>query len=436
MTAVSPLPIFALVDCNNFYCSCERVFRPDLATRPVVVLSNNDGCVIARSNEAKALGIAMGAPYFKHRHLLNRTGTAVFSSNYALYGDMSSRVMQVLSMFSPDMEVYSIDEAFLRMDGFRSRNLTGYAQQMREQVRQWTGIPVSVGMGPTKTLAKIASRVCKKTPAFKGVFDMTRYWDSPAAVDRILDTVGVEDVWGVGRRYAAKLAKRGVHTARQLRDLSDEWVRRHMTVVGLHIVLELRGISCIKLEEAPAPRRSIVSSRSFGAPVELRAHAHEAVAAYMTRAAEKLRRESLVAHSVGVFVRTNSFKKEEPQYSNFITRNLARPSDYTPLLLHEGRELLDAIFKDGYRYKKVGVMLAGLESKHGRQGNLLDCLSGETERDGARDALMRATDAINARFGRGTVQFAAGGVKTEWQMRQDFRSPRYTTDWKELAAVR
>ncbi|GFM32741.1 Y-family DNA polymerase [Desulfovibrio subterraneus] len=434
--AASSLPVYALVDCNNFYCSCERVFRPDLVNRPVVVLSNNDGCVIARSNEAKTLGIPMGAPYYKHKQMMERTGTTVFSSNYALYGDMSSRVMQVLGSFSPDMEVYSIDEAFLRLDGFRSRDLARYAQDLRGQVAQWTGIPVSVGMGPTRTLAKIAGRVGKKIPACEGVFDISRYWDTPAAVDRILDTVAAGDVWGVGRRYADMLAGHRVHTARQLRDMPDYWVRKHMTVTGLHTVLELRGISCMDLDAAPAPRRSIVSSRSFGRPVETYAEAHEAVADYMTRAAEKLRRESLVAHTVGVVVRTNSFKKEEAQYSSFQTRNLARPTDYTPFLLQEGKALLDALFKEGYRYKKVGVMLSGLEPKYGGQYNLLDCMTGETDRDKARDTLMRATDAINARFGRGTVEFAAGGVKKEWQMRQEFRSPHYTTDWKELAVVR
>ncbi len=430
-------PVFALVDCNNFYCSCERVFRPDLARRPVVVLSNNDGCVIARSAEAKALGIAMGAPYFKFRSRLERSGTAVFSSNYALYGDMSSRVMSVLSSYTPDMEIYSIDEAFLRLDGLAGRRLDAHAQAMRRQVRQWTGIPVSVGIGITKTLAKVASRVCKATPACDGVFDMTRYRDSAPAMDRILDSVPVEDVWGVGRRHAARLAARGVFSARQLRDLPDDWVRRHMTVTGLHTVLELRGIPCLELEAAPAPRRTIVSSRSFGHPVEERSDAHEAVADYMTRAAAKLRRESLLAQSVGVFVRTNAFRQEDSQYANFVTDTLERPTDYTPHLLRRAAALLDRIYREGFRYKKVGVMLSGLEPKFGRQGNLLDCLPGEAEKDKARDALMQVSDALNARYGRGTVRYAAGGAGEErrWHMRQAFRSPRYTTTWEELAVV-
>lgn len=437
MNTSASLPAFALVDCNNFYCSCERVFRPDLVARPVVVLSNNDGCVIARSNEAKALGIAMGAPYFKYRKVMERHGITVFSSNYALYGDLSSRVMQVLNTFSPDMEIYSIDEAFLRLESFRERTgLMEYGQQIRQRVRQWTGIPVSVGIGVTKTLAKVASRVCKTTPSCDGVFDMTRYWNAPTAMNRILDSVSAGDVWGIGRRNAAMLERNGVMTARQLRDLPDDWVRRHMTVTGLHTVLELRGISCLEMDETPPPRRSIVSSRSFGRPVELRAEAHEAVAAYMTRAAEKLRRESLVVHTVGVFVQTNSFKADDAQYANLMTRHLARPTDYTPYLLHEGRELLDTIFKEGFSYKKVGVMLAGLEPKYGRQGSLLDCISGEAERDGVRDALMQTADAINGRFGRGTVQYAAGGTQGKWQMRQEFRSPRYSTAWDELATVR
>lgn len=430
-------PVFALVDCNNFYCSCERLFRPDLVNRPVVVLSNNDGCVIARSNEAKALGVAMGTPYFKQKEQLARAGVAVFSSNYALYGDLSARVMQVLSTFSPVMEEYSIDECFLRLDGFAHRGLESYTHTIRQTVHQWTGIPVSVGLGPTKTLAKLASRVCKQVPSCRGVFDLTRYRGEPEAINRILDTIPAGDVWGIGRRYAAQLERRGVHTARQLRDLSDDWVRRTMTVVGLRTVMELRGVPCIKLEEAPPARRSIVSSRSFGRPVELRSEAHEAVASYMSRAAEKLRREGLLANCVSVVVRTNEHRQEDAQYANSLSSTLARATDCTPVLLHEAAALLDRIFRDGYRYKKVGVMLSGLESRHGRQGNLLDCLTGDAERDATRDALMRATDAINARFGRGTLAYAAAGVpgKGAWRMRQEFRSPRYTTVWDELPVV-
>ncbi|GFM37870.1 Y-family DNA polymerase [Desulfovibrio psychrotolerans] len=441
--------VFALVDCNNFYCSCERVFRPDLEARPVVVLSNNDGCIIARSAEAKKLGIGMGEPYHKLKGALLRQGVTVFSSNYALYGDLSARVMRVLEMFSPMVEVYSIDEAFLRLEGVAGQKRTEHARRMRQQVRQWTGIPVSVGMGPTRTLAKLASRVCKSIPACDGVFDLTRYAGDAAAMNRILDTVAAGDVWGVGRRYAAMLERHGVLTARQLRDMPDDWVRRRMTVVGLRTVLELRGISCVEPEDVQ-PRRSILSSRSFGTPVKLRAHAHEALTAHITRAAEKLRREGLVAHTAGVMIRAydslaaiartadEDAGGEDRPYADFATRHLVRATDYTPHLLQAGRELLDAVFREGLRYKKVGVLLTGLEGRHAGQHSLLDCMTGESARDKTRDALMRTADSINARHGRGTLRYAAEGAdeKAPWHMRQRFRSPGYTTAWKELARVR
>lgn len=459
--------VFALVDCNNFYCSCERVFRPDLEARPVVVLSNNDGCIISRSAEAKALGIGMGEPYHKLKAALLRQGVTVFSSNYALYGDLSARVMHVLEMFSPMVEVYSIDEAFVRLDGVAGQTRTEHARRMRRQVRQWTGIPVSVGMGPTRTLAKLASRVCKSIPACDGVFDLTRYAGDAAAMNRILETVAAGDVWGVGRRYAAMLERHGVLTARQLRDMPDDWVRRRMTVTGLRTVLELRGISCVEPEDVQ-PRRSILSSRSFGTPVKLRAHAHEALAAHITRAAEKLRREGLVAHTAGVMIRAydslavpgcDADKEigeireireirdagdvrdaggEEKPYAGFATRHLARATDYTPHLLQAGRELLDTVFHEGLRYKKVGVLLTGLEGRHAGQHSLLDCITGESARGKTRDALMHTADSINARHGRGTLRYAAEGAdeKAPWHMRQRFRSPGYTTAWKELARVR
>ena len=278
-------PLFALADCNNFYASCERVFNPKLAGRPAIVLSNNDGCVVARSNEAKALGIAMGVPAFQIRHLIRKHDVQVFSSNYALYGDLSQRVMETLQQFSPEVEVYSIDEAFLNLSGFTNINLTDYGRRIRATVKQWTGIPVSVGIAETKTLAKIANHVAKRTEGTDGVFDFTAWPDRDSVLARVL----VEEVWGIGPNYARLLTQHGITTALGLRDADDHWIQKQMGVVGLRTVHELRGISCLPLEQCPPPKQGITCSRSFGRPVTTLAEMREAVAAYTARAAEKLR---------------------------------------------------------------------------------------------------------------------------------------------------
>ena len=296
-------PIFALVDCNNFYASCERVFNPKLEGKPIVVLSNNDGCVVARSNEAKALGIGMGVPEFQIRPLLRAHHVQVFSSNYTLYGDLSQRVMETLEQFCPDVEIYSIDEAFLGLSGFTSRNLTDYGRTMCSTVKRWTGIPVSVGIAETKTLAKIANRVAKRTPDTGGVFDLLVCPDR----DALLGRIAVQDVWGIGPNHARCLAQYGITTALQLRQVDDQWVRKHMGIVGLRLVMELRGVSCLDLEQCPSPKQGLTCSRAFGKPISTLTEMEEAISSYASRVAEKLRGERLAATVLTVFLTTNEF---------------------------------------------------------------------------------------------------------------------------------
>lgn len=418
-------PMVALVDCNNFYVSCERVFNPALAGRPVVVLSNNDGCVIARSNEAKALGIAMGAPFFQNRALFGRNGVRFFSSNYALYGDMSGRVMATLGQFTPDLEVYSIDEAFLSLDGFG--DLTRYALGIRAAVGRHTGIPVSIGIAPTKTLAKAANKIAKTDASLQGVLDLSAVRDP----DSLLEGVAAGDVWGVGPRYAALLRRRGITTARALKYAADGLIRKHMTIAGLRTVRELRGEPCIGLEQAPPPKKAIGSSRSFGSPVERLDELLESVSDYVSRAAEKLRAQGCAAAAVQVYLTTNRFA-DEPQYANWRSRTLPAPTAYTPELIACAQACLRAMYRRGYRYKKTGILLAGLVPARGRQ---LGLFAGR--RDHAREtALMEALDGLNRRYGRNTVQFAASGVDRRWRMLQSYRSPCFTTRWSELPAVK
>lgn len=420
------MPVYALVDCNAFYVSCERVFDPSLAGRPVVVLSNNDGCIVARSPEAKALGIRMGQPAFQCAGLLRRHRVAVFSSNYALYGDMSARVMDTLVRFAPAMEVYSIDEAFLDLAGIADPE--AQARRMRDAVMRCTGIPVSVGIGPTKTLAKAANRLAKKNPDAGGILNLCGRKD----VEALLAGMAVEDVWGIGRRHAAWLRGLGVGTALAFSRLPREMVRRKMTVVGLRTLLELQGVSCLDMEAVPAPPRSVVASRSFGRPVTDPGEMREAVAFHAGRAAERLRGRGCVAGNVLVFVQTNRFVAGEPQYAVSDTAALPVPTADTREIIRLAQAVLGRIFRPEFRYKKTGVMLFGIEPAAARQGSLL-----EDPADSARSrALMRVMDGINARHGRDMAIFAASGVARPWGMRQEHRSPRYTTVWDELPLVR
>ena len=419
-------PIFALVDCNNFYASCERVFNPNLEGKPIVVLSNNDGCVVARSNEAKALGIGMGTPEFQIRPLLRAHKVQVFSSNYTLYGDMSQRVMETLEQFCPDSEIYSIDEAFLSLSGFTSRNFAEYGRTIRTTVKRWTGIPVSVGIAETKTLAKIANRVAKRTPDTGGVFDLFACPDR----DALLGRIAIRDVWGIGPNHAHFLTQHGITTAVQLRQVDDQWIRKHMGIVGLRLVMELRGVSCLDLEQCPSPKQSLTCSRAFGTSISTLTEMEEAVSSYTSRVAEKLRGERLAATVLTVLLTTNEFT-DGPQYSNSLTIKLPVATDNTHALIRSALQGIRSIYRDGYRYKKAGVILMGLVPVSQIQTDLFDC------QDRARSTrLMTAFDAVNGRWGAGALQYASSGITKQWRTQFHRRSPAYTTQWNELPVVK
>lgn len=415
--------LIALVDCNNFYASCERLFDPSLRGRPVVVLSNNDGCVIARSNEAKALGIAMGAPWHLNKERFRRDGVIVRSSNYTLYGDLSARVMTVLRQFSPRVEVYSIDEAFLDLSDCPGRELE-IARAVRAQVLQWVGIPVSIGVAPTKTLAKVANRLAKKTG--EGVLILP----DRASQREALARTDLTDIWGVAGRSAKRLATVGITTPLQLADADPDLLRQRLSLVVARTSRELAGMPCIAMELAPQPAKSIMVSRSFGRAVTEPRELREAVAVYADRAAAKLRPKGLAAGQVLVFLHTNPFKAAERQYQASQLVELPVASADTRNITRAACKGLAAIFRAGYRYKKAGVLLLDLTDPPAVQAGLWH------RPDDARSmALMMAIDQLNRKWGRGTVSLAAAGVQAPWAMRREHSSPGYTTDWNALLRV-
>lgn len=414
----------ALVDCNNFYASCERLFQPRLRGRPVVVLSNNDGCVIARSNEAKALGIGMGDPWHLSKAKFAKHGVIVRSSNYTLYGDISARVVTVLRNFTPSLEVYSIDEAFLSFEGFS--DLEGHARALRATVLQWTGIPVSVGIAPTKTLAKVANRAAKKDAGSDGVCSLLGEREQTTALEKIELT----DLWGVAWRMAVRLEGIGIHTPIQLRDADPSLLRERLGVVMQRLALELQGTPCQSLSLETPDNKTILASRSFGRSVTEQRELNEAICSHIARAAEKLRRQNLVAGAVMVFVTTNRFKPEEKQYAASRTIALPVATSDTIALSKAALIAADRIWRDSYRYKKAGITLLDLGDASNVQGDLWT--APDTAR---RKALMRAMDTINGNHGRETVKLAGSGIERAWRLRSDQRSPRYTTDWDELVSV-
>lgn len=415
----------ALVDCNNFYASCERLFQPGLRGRPVVVLSNNDGCVIARSNEAKALGVAMGDPWHlvKDRHA--RSGIVVRSSNYTLYGDMSARVMRVLAEFTPELEVYSIDEAFLGFAGFEDR-LEVHARRLRATVLQWTCIPVSVGIAPTKLLAKVANRTAKKDPASGGVAVLLTMEAQEAALSRLELT----DLWGVAGRLAVRLAALGIFTPLQLRDADPRPLRQALGVVVERLVYELRGLPCLDLEEGTPDRKSIMASRSFGRPVTERREMEEAVATHTARAAEKMRRQGLATAGLVVFMHTNRHRPELPQYYGTRPVQIAVASADTGRLTTAAMHGVSCLWRDGFSYTKAGVIFPTLMPAAEVQGSLF-----ERPDTPAMRGLMTALDTLNRRYGRGTVSYGTAGRSQAWKLRAAHLSPRYTTNWHELLPV-
>ena len=439
---------FGLIDADAFYVSCERAFRPGLEGRPVVVLSNNDGNVVARSRESKALGITMGMPFFKARPVIERHGVTWFSSNYTLYGDVSRRVFDTVGRFVPALEHYSIDEAFVHFDGAGKQEED--AHEIRSTVRRWTGIPVSVGIGPTKVLAKVAAGIAKRRPEYGGVVDLTG-----KDVDQYLEDCDVSDLWGIGPRYAhflksaggadgqqpdlweaaglePVLGRRRVETALELKNCPDTWVRKHLTIKGLRLVWELRGVSCLPLEVFEKPRKGLCCSRSFGRPVTTLEDLRGAVAMHCSRAGEKLRRQRLAASHLTVFVSTSRFRQRpEEVYSGAASCRLPFPTNYTPGLISSARSLLERVYRPGFVYHKAGVLLTDIVPESERQQSVLAGIDDER-----RLRAMHAVDEINRRHGRHTVRPLALPAGRGWDMRRQKLSPRYTTRIDEVLRVK
>lgn len=419
--------MFALVDCNNFYASCERVFNPKLIGKPLVVLSNNDGCVVARSKEAKALGIAMGAVAFKEAEFFKKNGVIVYSSNYTLYGDMSSRVMSILKQFSPEMQVYSIDEAFLYLN--ETDATLEYVSHIRETILTWTGIPVSIGIAPTKTLAKVANYLAKKNPDFKGVCQLK---DS-ASIETVLKQLPVKEVWGIGHNYAMTLNKAGIYTAWEFAQTNDQWIKKKMSVVGYRTAMELRGCSCLPLEEVPPDKKSIMSSRSFGKAVTSLEELAEAASAFAAKAAEKMRGQESLASFLEVHLETSRFSEGQPYYGNRATVTLPQPTDYTPDLIHYVKLGLNKIYRHGLRYKRVGVLLGGLVPAHCYQADLF---APQPKINKKLTAVMELVDQVNRESGKRVLKFAAEGIEQPWKMRRGNCSQNFTTRWSELLVIK
>jgi DNA polymerase V len=415
----------ALVDCNNFYVSCERVFRPDLARVPLLVLSNNDGCVVSRSNEAKAIGIRMGQPWFECKALSEEHGILAMSSNYALYADLSSRVMNILSEYGAQHEVYSIDECFVDLTGIPKLREVSYA--MRQKVMMWTGIPVCVGIGPTKTLAKLANYVAKKHPRSRGVFNYNALTNDQKT--RLLQHIPAKEVWGVGRKLSEKLARHGVHSVDDLRQAHAPTLRAEFGVVMEKIQRELQEIACIELQEIQPNRQQIISSRSFGKMVTELPVLQDALSSFVANACAKLRAQNSHAAVIQVFLQTNRFRKDLPQYMPSLAVPLPSPTNDSLEVNRWASYLCDRMFKPEYLYKKAGILLSEISPVTHRQGDLLEP---ETT---SNSQLMQALDKLNQRYGRGTVKVSTQGAFKEWQMRQERKSPNYTTAWDEVPVV-
>ena len=419
--------MYALIDCNNFFVSCERVFDSRLDGKPVIVLSNNDGCAIARSNEAKKIGIAMGANFFEIEDIVKQHDVQVFSTNFVLYADMSMRVKGLLSQFCPEIEDYSIDESFCCFNGFEHFNLIEHCTKIAETVKQGTGIPVSIGIAPTKTLAKVANKYAKKYPAYNNVC----FIDSEEKRIKALQKFEIGDVWGIGRQHTKRLTTMGVKTAYDFTQLSKAWVRKNMTVTGERTWSELQGVSCIEMETAPPSKQTIMVSRSFGKMIENYTTVSEAVSTFTAMAAAKLRKQSSCAKSILVFIDTNPYRNDLPQYSRNMVLTLPVATNSTQEMLHYVLEGLKKIYSPGYHYKKAGVMLMDLCSENAVQGSLFDHIDRKKHQ-----RLMSVMDNVNDRYGRNTLKFACMGDGKAWKIKQERLSPCYTTRLNELPEVR
>ncbi len=417
----------ALVDANNFYCSCERAFNPKLWGKPVVVLSNNDGCIVSRSNESKALGIRMGVPVFQAEELIRKHGVFVFSSNYELYGDLSHRMMDLLEDASPEVERYSIDEAFIGLEARDYRELSEIGREIRHQVKRQLGIPVSVGIAETKSLAKIAAHHAKTRVELNGLFNLA---GTPSLCEAALRRTPIAEVWGIGRHWCELLAKHKFETAHDLTRADDHWVRANLNLTGLRLIHELRGIPCLEVEDNPPPKRCIASTRSFGDAVGSKDDIKAALGLFVTRAGEKLRQEGLAAGAITVFIKTNSYSRTNRPYSDSTTLALAPMSNVTTELQEVAFLGLDKIFVDGLLYKKAGVYLSDLRPADNLPQRLW-------ENDGHERmlSLMSQIDRVNQRFGRETIRCGVFKSDGKWQTKLSHRSPRYTTRWDELLHI-
>ncbi len=419
--------MFALIDCNNFYVSCERVFNPKLNKKPVVVLSNNDGCVISRSNEAKALDIPMGAPAFKYGKIFRENDVQVFSSNFPLYGDMSSRVMNILSNFTPNIEIYSIDEAFLKFKGFEKYNLETYCKEIKETVFKWTGIPISVGIAPTKALAKIASRIAKKFPnQTKGFYLI----NSEKKRIKALKWINISDVWGIGFKHSQKLRSYKVKNAYNFTCLRDDWIRKEMSVLGLRLKKELEGKSVLDLEEIRSPKKAIATTRSFERTITDYEEIKERITTFAICCAEKLRSQDSNCNSIYVFIRSNKFQKNKAQYTNGILMTIPFSTSSNMIISKYAIEGLKRIFKEGINYKKAGTIVMGLDSCNNHQLNLFE---NESKK---HTCLMKTIDFIQKKEGQNKIKLASQDLNKRWKMKQENLSPNYTCKLNEIIKVR
>ncbi len=414
----------ALVDCNSFYVSCERLFNPKIRRKPVVVLSNNDGCIISRSNEAKALGIKMGEPYFKAKDIIIKNNVNVFSSNYSLYGDLSRRVMRTLKRFNSDIEIYSIDEAFIDLSNFSDNEVEKVGKEIRATVLRWTGIPTSIGIAKTKTLSKVANHIAKKTKT--GVTSLIGIDN----LDPVLEKVDINDVWGVGRQLTKFYQKNGVYNAKQLKNKSNTWIKKCSNVLSSRTAMELRGIPCIEIEKTISKRKSCVVSRSFGKRVEKFHELKEAVASYCLNASEKLRAENLVAKALTVFVRTSPFQRNFGYYSNSKTIDFPIATNNSIETVKKAITILESIYRNGYRYQKAGVMFSGLSDENSKE-NLF-----ASEKDEKINKLMRSIDKTNFRFGRRTLSIASAGIQKKWFMKREHSSKIDTADFHCIPTIK
>ena len=413
----------ALIDCNSFYVSCERLFNPKIRKLPVVVLSNNDGCIISRSNEAKALGIKMGEPYFKARNIIIKNNVQVFSSNYSLYGDISRRVMRTLKRFNSKIEVYSIDEAFLDLSNFSDKEVKDVGKEIRNTVLQWTGIPTSIGIAETKTLSKVANHIAKKQKS--GVVSLVNIKD----LDPILEKVEVRDIWGVGKQLSKFYIKNGIYNAKQLKNASNTWIKKTKNVLSSRTAMELRGVPCIEIETKQAKRKSCCVSRSFGKKVEKLRELKESVTSYCLNAAEKIRSESLVCKSITVFIRTSPFQNKGIFYSNSKTIDFPIATNNSIEIVKNALEGLDLIYKDGFKYQKAGIILSGLSDSE--KGNSLF----KSTKDERIKNLMQSIDNTNYRCGRSTISLASAGINKKWSMRRQYSSKIDTADFYSLPKI-